>query len=105
MYTRPPHLHIIHKVVILCVGLHYIELFVTLIHVYTCPMKGELWSVCWLHFDRHQIIFYAILRLEDTLKETATLRISMFYQKELYEPWILIQVSSKSVENGQVMGI
>ena len=24
--------------------------------------------------------------------------ISMFYQKELYEPWILIQVSSKSVE-------
>ena len=24
--------------------------------------------------------------------------ISMFYQKELYEQWILIQVSSKSVE-------
>ena len=23
---------------------------------------------------------------------------SMFYQKELYEPWILLQVSSKSVE-------
>ena len=32
------------------------------------------------------------------LKGTATLMISMFYQKELYEPWILIQVSSKSVE-------
>ena len=40
-----------------------------------------------------------------TLKGTATLIISMFYQKELYEPWILIQVSSKSVENGKVMGI
>ena len=32
------------------------------------------------------------------LKGTATLMISMFYQKELYEPWILIQVSSKSGE-------
>ena len=32
------------------------------------------------------------------LKGTATLMISMFYQKELYEPWVLIQVSSKSVE-------
>ena len=32
------------------------------------------------------------------LKGTATLIISMFYQKELYEPWILIQLSSKSVE-------
>ena len=29
--------------------------------------------------------------------KTATLIISMFYQKELYEPWNLIQVSSKSV--------
>ena len=32
------------------------------------------------------------------LKGTATLMISMFYQKELYEPWILIQISSKLVE-------
>ena len=32
------------------------------------------------------------------LKGTATLMISMFYQKELYEPRILIQVSSKSVD-------
>ena len=32
------------------------------------------------------------------LKGTATLMISMFHQKELYEPWILIQVSSKSIE-------
>ena len=30
---------------------------------------------------------------------------SMFDQKELYKPWILIQVSSKSVENGEVMDI
>ena len=33
-----------------------------------------------------------------SLKGTATLIISMFYQKELYEPCLLIQVSSKSVE-------
>ena len=32
------------------------------------------------------------------LKGTATLIISKFNQKELYEPWILIQLSSKSVE-------
>ena len=32
------------------------------------------------------------------LKGTATLIISMFYQKELYKPSILIQVSSESVE-------
>ena len=38
-------------------------------------------------------------------KGTATLMISKFYQKELYEPCISIQVSSKSVKNGQVMGI
>ena len=33
-----------------------------------------------------------------SLKGTATLIINMLYQKELYEPWILTQVSSKSVE-------
>ena len=32
------------------------------------------------------------------LKGTATLIISMFNLKELSEPWILISVSSKSVE-------
>ena len=32
------------------------------------------------------------------LKGTATLIVSMFYMKELYEPSILIPVSSKSVE-------
>ena len=32
------------------------------------------------------------------LKGTATLLISLFNMKELYEPWILIPVSSKSVE-------
>ena len=31
--------------------------------------------------------------------------ISMFYQKEHYEPWILIQVSSKSVEKWASYGI
>ena len=39
------------------------------------------------------------------LKGTAILMTSMFYQKELYESCILIHVSSKSVENGQVMNI
>ena len=36
--------------------------------------------------------------LDGSLKGTATLMISIFYIKELYEPWILIPVSSKSVE-------
>ena len=39
------------------------------------------------------------------LKGTGTLMISIFYQKELYKPWIFMQVSSKLVENGEVMGI
>ena len=33
-----------------------------------------------------------------TLNGTATLLISLFYMRELYESWILIPVSSKSVE-------
>ena len=33
-----------------------------------------------------------------SLKGTATQMINMFYMKELYEPWILIPVSYKSVE-------
>ena len=32
------------------------------------------------------------------LKGTATLIISVFYQKKLYEPQVLIQISSKSVK-------
>ena len=38
------------------------------------------------------------MKLHTFLKGTATLLISLFYMKELYEPWILIPVSSKSVE-------
>ena len=38
-----------------------------------------------------------------SLKGTATLMISMFYKKELYKPWILIPVSSKSVKNGKIV--
>ena len=34
----------------------------------------------------------------DVLKETATLRITMFYMKDLNKPCILIPVMSKSVE-------
>ena len=45
-----------------------------------------------------------IAHLITILKGTATLMISMFYQQELYEPWLLIQVSSKSVENGASYG-
>ena len=36
--------------------------------------------------------------LKKILKGTATLMISVFYMRELSEPWILIPVSSKSVE-------
>ena len=43
-------------------------------------------------------IFPRSLVLKLYLKGTAALIISMFYQKELFEPWILIQVSSKSIE-------
>ena len=25
----------------------FVELFVTLVDVYICPMKSDLWSVCW----------------------------------------------------------
>ena len=39
------------------------------------------------------------------LMGTATLTISIFYQKELYEPWILMQVSSKSVQKWGSKGI
>ena len=38
------------------------------------------------------------------LKGTATLMISMFYKKDLYKPFILIQVSSKSVEKCRSYG-
>ena len=37
-------------------------------------------------------------RIPAILKGTATLMISMYYQKEIYDPLILIQVSSKSVQ-------
>ena len=54
----------------------------------------------------HQFVWFDVwVNSFFVLKGTAILMISMFYQKELYEPWILIQVSSKWVENGQVMGI
>ena len=43
-------------------------------------------------------MFYTGLIIIIFLKGTATLMISMFYMKEFYDPWILIPVSSKSVE-------
>ena len=38
------------------------------------------------------------------LKGTATLMITMFYMKDLNKPWILILVSSKSVEKRKSCG-
>ena len=57
------------------------------------PIWSSLWSWDKVPFLRPE----AKARLQ-LLKGTATLMISLFYQKDLYEPWILIQVSSKSVE-------
>ena len=45
---------------------------------------------------RYLLSLYSMRHL--LLKGTATLLISMLYIKELYEPWILIPVTSKSVE-------
>ena len=39
-----------------------------------------------------------------SLKGTATLMVTMFYQKWLYEPRILLQVSSESVEKWRSYG-
>ena len=43
----------------------------------------------------YQSINYSIIGL---LKGTATLTISIFYNTEVFKPWVLIPVSSKSVE-------
>ena len=47
---------------------------------------------------QNKICTQAEIRALTELQGTATLMISMFYQKELHEPLIFIQVSSKSVE-------
>ena len=41
---------------------------------------------------------YVVMPYNVYFKGTETLVISMFFMKELYEPWILLLVSSKSVE-------
>ena len=46
-------------------------------------------------------LFY--LFLSGHIKGTATLVITMFYMKDLNNPWILIPVSSKSIEKWTVM--
>ena len=38
---------LVHKVVCFKFFMHYVELFVTIIHVLYMPLKSELWSVCW----------------------------------------------------------
>ena len=57
--------------------------------------KGKSENYNYLYFP-----FLVITTLSPAinLKGTATLIISMFYMKELSETWILILVSSKSVE-------
>ena len=57
--------------------------------------------------DIHNMIFECVVQFRPCcqvwslgpldLKGTATLMIIVFHMKELYEPWILIPVSSKSV--------
>ena len=45
------------------------------------------------------------LTMKCLLKGTATLMVTMFYVKDLNKPWILILVSSKSVESVEVVGV
>ena len=63
-----------------------------------CCVHMPLW---FCHYTDHYFLFifpFSTCTRITALKGTATLIISMFFQKELYKPWILIQVSSKSVE-------
>ena len=63
----------------------------------TCLAVFSLQSVM-VKSGREMTCYSSFMMCSAALKGTATLMISMFYQKELLEPWILIQVSSKSVE-------
>ena len=57
-----------------------------------------MWNICqqMIHM-KHQALFTTKIKV--IIKGVhATLMITMFYQKELFETWILVQVSSKSVE-------
>ena len=55
-------------------------------------MVGQKWFLPMSH------MFCIGLFRENMLKETVTLIITMFDMKDLNKPWILIPVSSKSVE-------
>ena len=49
--------------------------------------------------NRHCVHIDHVVQIQRTnLKGTATLMIGMFYMKDLFESWILIPVSSKSVQ-------
>ena len=51
------------------------------------------------------IVFFPIMSLNiASLKGTATSMITIFYLKDLNKPWILISVSSKSVEKRRSCG-
>ena len=50
------------------------------------------------HNAFYLITLTCLCHLQRLLKGTETLMIIVLYMKELYEPWILIPVSSKSVE-------
>ena len=53
---------------------------------------------CLIGDNRILFLQKCLLNSSPLLKGTATLKMSMFYMKELYETWILIPVSSKLVE-------
>ena len=56
-----------------------------------------LQNCMFIHVWSINLLFLTVMTVS-ILKGTATLKISIFYKKELYKPWILIPVSSKSVE-------
>ena len=62
-------------------------------------IHGKQLRSCWDgQLLNHTVPRQASQRQFTSIKGTATLMISMFFMKELSEPWISIPVSSKSVE-------
>ena len=64
-------------------------------------MKSLQWPQHFSHFKS----MGNFLDAQGQLKGTATLMIRIFYNEKLYKAWISIPVSSKSVENGEVVAV
>ena len=60
--------------------------------------NGDPAGWIFLSYPHMNNLFFFLLTTVFILKGTATLMITMFYMKGLNKPWILIPVSSKSVE-------